>query len=449
MSDLDDFIESFPDVFKNLDRIVEFCPIEKCPIETETGVVIVKRGSVVPQAEGGQAEEYLKDLLDRKVIRKSTSQWRNPIRFIEKPNGGLRLVSNLMALNDAVKKDSYAIPTMREIYTTTQGCKWFTVIDMKEAYYYIENVECDKCKTAFEFKGQVYEWNGMVMGFKNSPMVMQRTMDRIFEGMIRKNVMVYLDDIIIFDKDLDQHKKNIEKVIRLLSDNNFRVNPAKIQFCQNEAKVLGMVVNGEEKVAMNEKKKEIQENEKPKCIKDLRSFLGSIGWFRGFIKDFANKTESLTEGLKINKKWKWTESMNNEFINLKQEISDMENLYLPDYKKPFVLRTDASNTGIGAVLYQFREKGEERPIEWASKKLTATEARYGISEKKMFAIYWALKNFEYELRGCKFKLETDHKALIEMRKRPQFNNNRINRGIELIQEFDFEIVYVKGVKADQ
>ncbi|KRH93827.1 retrotransposon-like family member (retr-1) [Pseudoloma neurophilia] len=144
MFDLDDFIESFPDVFKNLDRIVEFCPIEKCPIKTETGMVIVKRGSVVPQAKEGQAEEYLKDLLDRKVIRKSTSQWRTPIRFIEKPNGGLRLVSNLMALNGAVKKDSYAIQTMREIYTTTQGCKWFTVIDLKEAYYYIENVESDK-----------------------------------------------------------------------------------------------------------------------------------------------------------------------------------------------------------------------------------------------------------------------------------------------------------------
>ncbi|KRH92805.1 krab-a domain-containing protein, partial [Pseudoloma neurophilia] len=198
--------------------------------ETETGVVIVKRGSVVPQAKEDQAEEYLKDLLDRKVIRKSTSQWRAPIRFIEKPNGGLRLVSNLMALNDAVKKDSYAIQTMREIYTTTQGCKWFTVIDLKEAYYYIENVESDKCKTAFEFKGKVYEWNGMVMGFKNSPMVMQRTMDRIFEGMIRKNVMVYLDDIIILDEDLDQHRKNIEKVIRLLSDNNFRVNPERYNF---------------------------------------------------------------------------------------------------------------------------------------------------------------------------------------------------------------------------
>ncbi|KRH93834.1 pol polyprotein [Pseudoloma neurophilia] len=184
MFDLDDFIKSFPDVFMNLDRIVEFCPIDKCPIETETGVVIVKRGSVVPQAKEGKEEEYLKVLLDRKVMRKSTSQWRNPIRFIEQPNGGLRLVSNEMALDDAVKKDSYTIPTMREIYTTTQGCKWFTVIDLEEAYYYIENVESDKCKTAFEFKGQVYEWNGMVMGFKNSPMVMQRTMDRIFKGMI-------------------------------------------------------------------------------------------------------------------------------------------------------------------------------------------------------------------------------------------------------------------------
>lgn len=90
--------------------------------------------------------------MDIKVIRRTDSEWRNPIRFIQKPNGGLRLVSNLMSLNDIVRKESFAIPTMREIYAATQRAKWLTVIDLKEAYYYIENEENDKCKTAFKFK---------------------------------------------------------------------------------------------------------------------------------------------------------------------------------------------------------------------------------------------------------------------------------------------------------
>ncbi|KRH92898.1 putative transposable element [Pseudoloma neurophilia] len=99
-------------------------------------------------------------LIDRKILRQSNSQWRNPIRYIEKSDGNLRLLSNLMELNDIVKKDSYTIPVMREIYTATMGSKWLTVIDLKEAYYYIENEEKDKCKTEFEFKGRTYEWNG-------------------------------------------------------------------------------------------------------------------------------------------------------------------------------------------------------------------------------------------------------------------------------------------------
>ncbi|KRH93348.1 LTR retrotransposon [Pseudoloma neurophilia] len=121
-----------------------------------------------------------------------------------------------MALNDIVKKDLYTIPEMRDIYTATKGSKWLTVIDLKEAYYYIENEEKDKCKTEFEFKGRTYEWNGMVMGYKNSPMIMQRTMNQIFDDMIGKSVMIYLDDIIIFDRDINEHKNNIEEVIRRL-----------------------------------------------------------------------------------------------------------------------------------------------------------------------------------------------------------------------------------------
>lgn len=117
---------------------------------------------------------------------------------------------------------------MREIYSTAQGSNWFRVVDLKKTYYYIENEESDRSKTAFEFKGQIYEWNSMVMGFKNSPMIMQRIMDKILDGMIRKNLIVYLDDIIIFDDDLKFHKKNVFEVIRRLNRNKFRVNPRKI-----------------------------------------------------------------------------------------------------------------------------------------------------------------------------------------------------------------------------
>jgi hypothetical protein len=133
-----------------------------------------------------------------------------------------------------------------------------------------------------------------------------------------------------------------------------------------------------------------------------------------------------------------------EFIRMKGELHNMRELKIPDYRKEFRLRTDACDTGIAAILLQTNKEGKWMPIQWASKKLTPTERRYGISEKEMLAVVWGIKKFEYELRGRRFHLMTDHKALKEIRNKPFFNNNRINMWIEKIQEFDFSIEYVKG-----
>ena len=136
--------------------------------------------------------------------------------------------------------------------------------------------------------------------------------------------------------------------------------------------------------------------------------------------------------------------MEDEFIKIKETLREMKSLILPDYNRPFLLRTDACNEQLGAVLLQQTKEGKWAPVQWASKKLTPTERRYGISEKEMLAVYWGIKKFEYELRGRSFTLETDHKALEEIRTKPYFNNNRINRWIEQIQEFDFNVRYKRA-----
>jgi hypothetical protein len=153
----------------------------------------------------------------------------------------------------------------------------------------------------------------------------------------------------------------------------------------------------------------------------------------------------LTTGLKkTNKSWQWTDEMEKEFINLKEKLKQMRSLLLPNYRREFLLRTDASNSGMGAVLLQQDEEGRWRPVQWASKKFTPTESRYSISEKEMFAIAWGIEKFSYELRGRRFQLETDHKALEKIRKTLFLKNNRINRWVEKIQEYDFTIKYEKG-----
>lgn len=255
-------------------------------------------------------------------------------------------------------------------------------------------------------------------------MKIQRVINRIFGDMFGKSLMIYLDDISIFDKDIGIYMKNIETVFGRQVRHNFRVNPKKIQYCQNEVTVLGMSINVKEGIPFQENQKKIEEIiPKPKTLTELRSFLGSIGWFRGFLKRFSEKVFFLTTG---SKKFRWTEEMNSEF----EEISKLIIFRIPNYDKPFILRSDASNIGLEAVLLQEDEQGIRKPIEWDSRKRTTAETKYGISEKEMLVIFRGIKIFEYELHGKKFFLETDHRGLTVIRNRPQFSNNIINRCIE-------------------
>lgn len=297
-------------------------------------------------------------------------------------------------------------------------------------------------KTAFEFDGRIYEWNSMVMGYKNSPQILQRVINKVLEGELGKGVEAYLDDIIIHANTLSEHNKLLQIVLDKLIKNNLKINLEKIQLAKSEVKLLGVYVNGTELKPSESKINELLLYEKPKTMKDLRRFLGIANWVRCFIPKFADLTYKMTESLKkIRGNWEWSEELEDEFNTFKKNLENIDEIILPDYKKKFILKTDASNSGIGAVLLQEFD-GELKPIVWASKKLTECERKYGITEKEMLAVYWGVKKFEYELRGRKFTILSDHKALEEIRKKAEFKNNRINRWIENIQEFDFDIKYV-------
>ncbi|KAF9756151.1 Retrovirus-related Pol polyprotein from transposon 17.6, partial [Nosema granulosis] len=441
---LEDLVMKYPEVFKESNEKIKYLTGEKCAIHTKQGEKVVKRGQNVPHHLREKFEQYLNHLEKRGIIRRSKSEWRSPIRALEKPNGDVRLVSNLMALNELVEKDPYALPLIKDIIRATQGSEVFTVIDLKEGFYHVEIEEHHKHKTAFEVNGRVYEWNSMVMGYKNSPHIMQRVMNNVLDELRGKGVEIYMDDIVVHAKDARTHDLILEKVVIKFKESGLRVNPNKIQYKLEEVKLLGVTINGED-VRPNEiKKQETLEYRRPENVKELRRFLGLTGWFRDFIPNYAYRTARLTEALKKNVKWEWTEDMERAFYDLKQGLRDMQKLKIPDNNKSFRVRTDACDTGIGAILLQENKEGRWVPIQWASKMLTPTEKRYTISEKEMLAVLFGIKKFESDLRGRKFHLMTDHKALAEIRNKPFFNNNRINRWIEQIQEFDFTIEYVKG-----
>lgn len=182
---------------------------------------------------------------------------------------------------------------------STYGSRIFSVIDLKEAFYSIEIEESDKKKTAFEIKGKVFEFNSMVMGFKNSPQILTRIMSKVFDGMIGKGVEVYMDDIIIYAKSEKEHDKILLEALNRIFENNFQPNLEKIQIGQEEIKILGVSINKTEMKPLENQKDLILNAENPKKITELRRWLGKINWFRIFIPRLATKLCALTDSLKV------------------------------------------------------------------------------------------------------------------------------------------------------
>lgn len=189
------------------------------------------------------------------------------------------------------------------------------------------------------------------MGYKNSPQILQRTMDRIFRDFKGKGVEIYMDDIVVYSKNMEEHGKIVREVLKRLSENNMKLNMSKVQFGQLEVKLLGITLNWKDKVPSEIKKNEALEFPVPTYVSDVRRFLGIKGWFRDFIRNYAELTMRLTDSLR-GKNAKWTPELNEEFIELKNVLREMGKLKIADYDKEFLLRTDASNIGMGRFCYR-------------------------------------------------------------------------------------------------
>lgn len=322
------------------------------------------------------------------IIRKSNSVWRNPIRPVMKPDGTVRICTNLIALNDLVEKESYPTPIMNDLIEKVQGSQIFSLIDLKDGYFQVEISEEDRMKTAFKFDNMLFEWCRMPMGFKNAPSIFQKMMDKLLANVIGLGVEVYLDDIIIHAKSRIEHDKLLYKVFNTLETNNLFVNVKKLILAKPEVKLLGILVNGETQKIVQESKKYILEYPRPTDVKSLRRFLGKMNFYSGFIKDLSTMAIPLYEKTGKYVKFDWTPEMDESFRSLKSSLINNTQLYLPDYKKRFIVETDASDTGLGACLMQIDDSGRHVPIRWASKKLTSAEQKYAITEKEMLAVVW-------------------------------------------------------------
>ena len=343
--------------------------------------------------------------------------------LVRKKDGRLRFCIDLRRLNNRTVKDAYSLPKIESILDSLIGAQIFSTLDLKAGYWQVEMAEECKAYTAFTC-GPLgfYECDTMPFGATNAPATFQRLMHDCLGDLNMNWCIVYLDDIIIFSDTKEEHLKRLEAVFQKLITAGLKLKPSKCHFFREEIEYLGHVVSGKG-ISTNPKKVEaVAKWPTPQTVYDVRSFLGFVGYYRRFIKNFSKIAKPIREvitGLENQSKRsakktfvEWTEAADSAFEHLKKLCISTPILAYPDYKLPFVLHTDSSSEGLGAVLYQ-KQNGKMRVIAYASRSVSKAESHYPAHKLEFLALKWAVceKFHEYLYGSNLFEVYTDNNPL--------------------------------------
>ncbi|KAF9760592.1 Retrovirus-related Pol polyprotein from transposon, partial [Nosema granulosis] len=385
-------------------------------------------------------KEEVDKFLEKGLIRESRSSYLSPVALTKKKDGSLRFCVDYRQLNKIVAKEEYPIPRIDDALDALGGARVFTSLDLESGYHQIKVEEKDRYKTAFITRNGAYEWNRMPFGLNNAPFTFQKVMNSVLERWLYKFVVVYLDDILIYSKNEDEHITHLKIIFKHLNELGFKVNIRKCKLLKRAVSFLGYdIMDGKILVPEGQRLK-AEMFKTPTSRKEVQSFAGFATYFRKFIKGYTEKMEPLYRATKKGK-FEWTEEYNDAFEKMKRELINSSYLTLPDFSKQFILYTDASNTAIGASLFQKGTTGEE-PIFFISRTLNKAERNYTVTEKECLSVVWAVKQFRVYLYNH-FIIRTDHMALkwlLEIKEA----TGRIMRWILALQEFNFTIEYIRG-----
>lgn len=393
---LDEAINAFPSYAKKgLGRTSLITHV----IDTSDNKPIKQRHFAVPPA----VEELLYKEIDRMiqlgVIEESQSPWSSPVALVHKP-GKVRLCLDARKLNSVTVKDAYPLPLIDGILSRLPKARFITSLDLKDAFWQIPLDEGSKEKTAFTVPGRpLYQFITMPFGLCNAPQTMSRLMDRVIPGSLRNMVFIYLDELLLITETFDEHIALLHEVALHLRKANLTINIEKSKFVLKQVKYLGHLIGHGTIRTDPDKVQAIRDFPLPKSVRQLRRFLGICGWYRRFVRNFASITSPLTDMLQKGRKFVWSEDAKSSFVQLKEMLCSAPVLHNPDFSRPFSIQCDASQYGIGAVLAQTNEEGDEVPVAYMSQKLTSAQRNYTVSEQECLAAVTAIKNSEHMSKG--------------------------------------------------
>jgi hypothetical protein len=419
------------------------CPVTH-RIET-TGLPFKSRAYRRSPKEDAITAKAIDDMLAAGIIRPSNSPWAAGVVLVPKKSGETRFCVDYKKLNDQTPKDAYPLPRPEDLLEQVAGHEKYTLLDLNSGYWQIPMEEESIPKTAFVTKYGTYEYLVMPFGLTNAPATFQRTMDVILAPFIRKGqVVVYLDDICIMSKQAQDHFDDVLEVCNVLEAYNLKIKEKKCEFAKTEIKFLGHIVNRYGTKTDPAKCTAIKQWGTPQRATDLRSFLGAVGYYRRFIPGFAEPVAKLTPLLRKHARFTWTAEHETAMKELKERMTTPPVLIPPDFRKPFLVVTDASDYAISAALIQLVGT-KEHPVRYYSRTLQPAERNYSTTDREALAVVSAFKQFRVYLLGSKTTLFTDHQALKQVLTDAQPTGRRA-RWIAALQEFDYDIRHRPGAK---
>ena len=402
-----------------------------------------RRVPFFPPVKQKVIEETVRDLLQRDMIEPGECEWRAPLLVVPKKDGGWRTVIDYRGLNAETIPDSYPMPLINEVLCRLSNAKFFTKMDLTEGFWHIRMAKESKELTGFAVKGGSYVWKRMPMGLKNAPATFQRLMDEVL-GEFSDFCQPYIDDIIIFSEDFDSHLEHVSKVLHRLHERGLVIKLPKCEFCVEKVEFLGHVVSAQGIQMQPRKIDAIVRLAVPRNEAEVKRFINMAGYYRKFIKDFSQRTYHLGEIARGKDKFAWTVDHQREFEDIKQALTSDPVMAYPDWNREFILSTDASIQGLGAVLSQMFPEGE-RVIAYASRRLKDSEKNYGITQLEALAVVWATELFrEPYLITKRFTLRTDHRALLKLQNLTPNSNRMLERWSMKLTDYDMNIVYRPG-----